>query len=325
MKNKTIVIRKHIHSCFSSFSSNDAWVRIVTKSKDVDFKIEVDSQIVSKKIPGLTGETIKEVYEGDEYVGIYLDADQTFYNRCLSERNYINAEYHKSPEFKELIQSYIKKGFSDDRDEIPVEEKYRAKKRKEENARAKKSGIVLWMDFDKRKTKDYQGGFSDEVFNSKELYDYVKSGGVFGWIGDSGARTAHHDRIIEAGLRLRGISPSQMYNWISSSSGRHFADSLCGYSKKEQDSKIEKSLNYMYNLCLIYGTPSHGGMLSDTNRISGIYKKLGLLLPEDGKYNSKDHINKLLEANKSLSEKENKTPEEEHILEVIKEVFANKL
>jgi hypothetical protein len=183
------------------------------------------------------------------------------------------------------------------------------------------------MDYEEYKNNPalYQGGFSNEVFNSKELYNYVKSGHAFGWIGHSGARTAAHDKQIEKGLRKRGISPSKMYNWISSGDGRHFGDSLEGYTKEEQKAKIEARLNEMYNLCIIYSTPSHGGMLTDSNRVREEFKKLNVLLPYNKKYNRKEHIKNLLSAKEKFSKRTDLNEDERYINDMISEIFANQV
>ena len=122
--------------------------------------------------------------------------------------------------------------------------------------------------------------FSDSVFNCKELKEYVSSGCPFGWIGHS-VRKAELDKEIEEGLRLRGLSSSKMYNWISSSDGRHFGDSLDGLSSQEQIKEIHKNLNRMFNMCLIYGDENHTGLLSSSNKIREEMKQKGWLLNEN--------------------------------------------
>jgi hypothetical protein len=333
---KAVVISKHIHCGFATFQTGDAFVNIITNSKELDFKPEIGQVIESKKFPGLNGEIIDGVSGDKQYIGIGLESDKYFYDKMLyASRSGLKSlgsmdTYAKTPEFKERVQSYIDKGFIDkgftkDRD-IPEQKAYWEREKLIEQKSQKKKGVVLWMDYEEYKANPalYQGGFSDEVFNSKELYNYVK-GGAFGWIGHSGARTAAHDKQIEKGLRKRGISPSKMYNWISSGDGRHFGDSLEGYTKEKQKAKIEARLNEMYNLCIIYSTPSHGGILTDSNRVREEFKKLDVLLPCNKKYNHKEHINNLLSAKEKFSKRTDLNEDERYISDMISEIFANKV
>jgi hypothetical protein len=328
---KAVVISKHIHCGFASFQTGDEFLVIVTDSKELDFKPVIGQTIQSKKFPALNGEKVSELCGDKKYVGIYLEADKHFYEKTLDERRRTGKglglidNYAKTPEFKERVQSYLDKGFKKDRD-IPEQKAYWEREKLIEQKSQKKKGVVLWMDYEEYKANPdlYQGGFSDEVFRSKELYNYVK-GGAFGWIGHSGARTAAHDKQIEKGLRKRGISPSRMHNWISSGDGRHFGDSLEGYTKKEQAKKIEARLNEMYNLCIIYSTPSHGGMLTDSNRVREELEKYGILLPYNQKYNHRKHLKALLKAKEICSQKKNPNDDDKYISDIINEIFTNKV
>ena len=94
----------------------------------------------------------------------------------------------------------------------------------------------------KREYQSYLVFYNNEYMrfdSTKELKEYVSSNCVFGWIGHS-VRKVELDKIIEDGLRLRGLSSSKMYNWISSSDGRHFGDSLSGLTLQEQIKEINK-------------------------------------------------------------------------------------
>jgi len=325
---KPIVITKHIHSCFASSSSMDEFLVIVTDTKEIDFKIELNSIIVSKKFPGLNGETIAEIYGDSKYVGFYLEADKTFYNKGLHSNKIFgrDAEFQSTSEFISLVKSYYDKGFKKDRN-IPAQKAFWEREKIKSQKEAKKQKLVLWMDLDilTANPKLYQGGFSDEVFNSPKLKEYVSKGYAHGWIGHSSGRTAVNDKQIEAGLRKRGIPSHRMFNWISSSDGRHFGDSLEGSTKKEQKISIENYLNGIYNCCILYGASFHEGTMSSTHKLEILFGGFGILLPIGGKYNSKEHLKKLIVAKQKLSGKETLTKEEEYIEEIINEVFANKL
>lgn len=280
---KIIMICKHIHSCFAGSSGNDAWLKLFVNEKDLDFKPEVGKTILSKKYPMLTGEEITEVEGDSKFMAVYVEADKTFYNLGLSAgRGIFGSGYHDTLGFKELVESYTKKGWTAEAcgERNPEQEAYWERGRVKEEKRAKKAGLVLWKRYDDLKPADYQGGFSDGVFNSLAMKQYVESGCVFGWIGHR-VRHPKLDKVIEEGLRKRGLSDAAMYNWISSGDGRHFGDALEGYTLKEQIEKIEGYLNSMFNKCLIYGSSRHEGTAKSTYEIRADFEKEGILLPED--------------------------------------------
>lgn len=283
---QTVMFSKHIHSTSASCSSNDEWLKFFTTKEELDFCPIKGRRITSKKFPFLNGETIEEVTGDKLFKGIYFTSDKTFYNKGLhSGRGFLSDGYHNTDGFKALIQSYISKGWLiEDSGRNEAQKAYDKREEKRGEKKSKKAGLVLWMSYDNKKKAPltvYQGGFSDEVFNSPLLQEYISHGGVFGWIGDSGARRPEHDRIIEEGLRERGLSVNAMYNWISSSDGRHFADALCGMPLDEQIEEIKKNLNRIFNLCLIYGSSQHEGSLKSTIEIRNDYQNQGILLPED--------------------------------------------
>lgn len=252
---KTIMLSKHIHSCLASFSSNDVWLKMFLIEEDLDFMPTENEVITSAKYRFLNGEIISKIAGDSKFMAIYLESDKTFYNRGS-----FRDEWHKTDEFKALVGDYIIKGWGNEYNE--ARKAYQLREEKRDEIKSKKSGLVLWYSYYNLKKQPltvYQGGFSDELFNTKSIQAYISDHCVHGWIGHSGARRKEHDVLIEKGLRERGLKPEQMFNWISSGDGRHFADSLEGYSLKEQLAKIQKYLNNMYNLCLIYGDKEHKG------------------------------------------------------------------
>jgi len=321
---KFLMVSKQIHSSCSTYSSNDVFLDKSLKKNKIDFPLEEDTVINSKNYPFLNGERIKSIEGDKKFSCIYLEADKTFYYRN------IRSESSKTDEFKNLAQKYVDAGWETNRD-YPELNSYRERCKIVEQKRLKKEKVVLWMGFENYQghPEFFQGGFSDAVFNSPQLKEYVSRGVAYGWIGNSSVRTAAHDKQIERGLRKRGISDHKMYNWISSSSGRHFADSLEGYSKQEQKEKIEKNLSYMYNNCIIYGSKSHGGTLSSSNDISGKYDELGVLIDTKEKYNKKKHLKSLMNAKEKVSKEIKKAKTEEdkafyiEISNTITELFTN--
>lgn len=283
---QTILISKHIHSTFASFSSNDTFLKVFTTSDKIDFNTEIGEVITSNNYPFINGEIIKEISGDDKFKAIYVEEDKTFYNKGLnSRRGFMNDGYHKTDDFKALIKSYCDKGWSIEKGQNAAQKAFWKRETKKQEVIDKKEGLVLWMSYDNRKKQPltiYQGGFSDEVFNTKELQDYISGHSAYGWIGDSGTRKAAHDKVIEQGLRERGLSPQAMYNWISSSDGRHFADGLSWFKTlDEQIEEIKKNLNRIFNLCIIYSSTQHGGTMKSTCEIREDYETQGILLKED--------------------------------------------
>jgi hypothetical protein len=281
---KPILFAKHIHSTFSSWSSNDEWAAIfIADRSELDFKLEPNSSIVSKKFPALNEIYIERI-EGDAQFNIvYIPSEKRFYERALNEHKHF-FNWHKTEEWAKMLDEYRNAGWIvgdlDQYQELTDFNEREEEKRIEQHFN---SGVVLNLqhaEYDGH-PELYQGGFSDGVFNGKRLKDYVRDGGcVHGWIGHRLGRKAWHDTLIEEGLRARGISDEGMYSWISSSNGRHFADSLEGYSDDEQRKKIEESLNSMFNCCILFNFPQHAGTLESTNQIRSEVETWGVLIED---------------------------------------------
>lgn len=327
-----VLFSKHIHSSGASFSSNDAWVRFLTEDSKLDFSPEEGENINSSEFPFLNGK-VSEINADDEFMIVYLEADKTFQNRFFRDpsKRIFGDGYENTQEFKDLVQNYVDAGWDDDLKNIPERDAFWKRQEQRDALKAKEAGIVLWMPYDDYTFESFQGGFSPEVINVKPLKDYIGDGkGVFGWIGNSCTRRAEHDKVIEAGLKKRGLSPKQMYNWISSSDGRHFAESLSSFNfLEEQLEEIEKNLNRIYNLCLIYGCPEHGGTYDSTEEIRERYENLGLLLPEEkAEYSAGGHFKFLasfLVADKKMRGEELSEQEEELIEEMRDNLQQQKL
>ena len=328
----TIIFSKHIHSTFAGASSNDKWGDLVIKSKELDFplkEIKEGDYILSKKFPMLNGETVSQV-SGDRYVKIiYFESDKTFYYKKLhSGRGLLGDGYEKTKEFADLIESYKNKGwnFKERGERMPEQDAYWERVRVKNENKMKKDGLVLWKRIESMVPSDYQGGFSDSVFNSEKLKEYVGYGYPCGWIGHT-VRHPEHDKLIEEGLRERGLSDSAMYNWISSTDGRHFGNSLEGFTLPEQLEKIKKYLNSMFNLCLVFGSSRHEGNLKSTETIREDYQAQGILLPEDNSDYDRNKVFMML-SNIFLSDKVLKgiATEEEIMVnkEIIKKIKGEK-
>ena len=319
---------KQIHSSVSTFSTRDVCLKQKLKKSKIDFSLEINGEkIVSKNYPFLSGEVIQSIEGDKKFSCIYLKAEKKFYKIGLG--GFLD-DHSKTDEFKGLVQKFIDSGWEKGKRYLE-EDAYSKRCQITEQKRLKREKVVLWMGYDEYHIHPelYQGGFSDSVFNSLELSQYIKSGCVFGWIGNSSVRTSAHDKQIERGLRKRGISDDKMFNWISSTSGRHFADSLEGYTKQEQKEKIEKNLDSMYNDCVIYGSKSHQGTLNSTKDIGAKYDELGIFLDSKEKYNKNKHIKALINAKEKVTLEIEKAESEDdksfytEISNVISEIFAN--
>lgn len=313
---KTTVFRKHVHSSNASFSSGDSLLYFETKEK-LDFNPENLLSITSKKFPTINGQGIKEVNKDKGFVVVYLCADEKFQYGRLGD------SHEDDPAFKALVQSYLDKGFSNTQPQSLKD--FFSREKVKYNEKQRKAGIVLWMDFETfyHNPEYYQGGFSDELFKNEKLQAYIK-GGAHGWIGHSEGRKAWHDTLIEAGLKERGLSPEIMRSWITSGSGRHFADSLEGFTKKEQTEKIKRNLNDMFNSCLIYNAPEHKGKYTDTVSINKKFQDLDLLLPfNTKKFNKKQYAKNLCKLIGTIYSKEQLDIMDNYIMELVKDIYAN--
>lgn len=289
---KTILISKQIHCGFASYQTGDVFVNVITTDKKLDFKPVLKATIVSKNFPMLNGEVITEITGDKQFQGIYVKADETFYQKQLGERKgLLGGGYAKTPEFEKHVELYKNLGWNL-KENCKAQKAFWKREEKKYRAKSKAEGLVLWMGYEKYKghPEYFQGGFSDEVFNSPSLKNYVGNGsGVYGWIGHS-ARKPELDKVIEDGLRERGLSDEAMHNWLTSGDGRHFADSIEGMKTSEQIERIKKYLNSMFNLCLIYGSTNHKGTMESSEEIRADFEKQGILLPEDKSYDQNGYM-----------------------------------
>lgn len=278
MKNRIVIISKQIHGSFAAMSSDDKTVYFKTTEKKIGVKLQ-KGKVINEKVlnnfPFLKDEEIVEVSEDKILLNIYLKSDKTIYNILKTKRGFLSSSEKDKETLKQLVESYLDKGFQTTK--FPKERTlFFQRESLRGSLKRKEEGYVLWKKHGLLTSKDYQGGFSDEIFNTKEMQDYVK-GSAFGWIGHL-VRKPEHDALIEKGLRKRGLTEKQMFNWISSKNGRHFGDSLEEYNKLEDQLKIiEKLLNSIYNLAIIYEDKRY---TKSTREVRALLEKEGKLLPE---------------------------------------------
>jgi len=71
-----------------------------------------------------------------------------------------------------------------------------------------------------------QGGFSDEVWNQKDLQEYLDGGLVFGYFSGNYFRRDTFDALVEKTLRKQGWSALEIAIWLTSTEARHFQDQV---------------------------------------------------------------------------------------------------
>lgn len=211
---------KQVHSSFTSASSNDEWVtRPITRQ---EFLAHEGEKAISRK---------------HGFAVAYAEPDKKFYD----VRSF-GARFTKESFRLYVWETYLANGWS--LNDSFLKAAQRAQWKDEEIARRKqreKQGYVIPEWSRDIPPEEYQGGFSDEVFRSPGLFDYVKSGGCHGFIGHS-VRKPKLDAYFEAQfLKLEPDVPL-LAMWLTSTGGRHFCDSLEGVPFREQQQYIRKDL-----------------------------------------------------------------------------------
>lgn len=125
------------------------------------------------------------------------------------------------------------------------------------------SRIVYWKG---RQQITKQGGISSEVWNTKFLQDYLKSGIVAGYVGAS-SRTLASDRVLEKRLRKLGMGPNAIGIWMTSGTGRHLMDD------KPTAKRIFDYTKTAPRDVAIWDDPRHEGTLGSSMRLSNEYSE----------------------------------------------------
>ena len=255
---KRLFLVKQIRSGFFTASSNDEWIY-----KEIGNKKEINTKKVEEVV-------------GDRFIKIfYLGPDMTFYEKALREKVSFSIfrKYHNTIEFKDLVKTYIDDGWTIERPQAVKEYDERANDRYW--AKRKRDGYVLY----KRElsSEDYKGGFTDKVFGNKDLQEYLKVGGAFGYIGHQ-VRKPILDKYIEKkflSLKPRGDVNlvELLVNWLTSTDGRHFGDSLNRLPFKSQKIKVNEHLKEMFNLGYIYSKEEHNGTYKSVVELKKKYAK----------------------------------------------------
>jgi len=251
-------LRKQIHSGFSSASSSDVYL--------------------IKELCSPIPENSLEKLENEKYglTILYDDSDETFYKKALNQRSLKN-DFSRTPEFENLIQKYESQGWERENKNSWVRQTLRniyEENLEEEKRKREKEGYVIPMWASNMEPGSYKGGFSEEVFRNSHLQDYLSKGGCFGWIGHL-VRKPQLDAYLENKF-MRLESEEDKINlfsvWLTSTDGRHFADSLSDEDFKRQKEIIDKRINEIYNLAFIYSREEHEGTLKSTLQLKKRYE-----------------------------------------------------
>jgi hypothetical protein len=209
--------KKQIHSLLSSFSSNDVYV---TRKIDRDaFLLHSGEKTVSRKYG---------------FSVAYAEPDKRFYSSMRGVSSSVMDTY--------VAEAYLANGWVvDDPFLTPALRSHWADEEAARVARRKRQGYVIPAWSRDIPPKDYQGGFSDDVFFHSELFNYLESGGCHGFIGHS-VRKRKLDAYLESQfLRCLDSDKGLFAMWLTSTGGRHFGDSLEGRTFAEQKAYIRKN------------------------------------------------------------------------------------
>ena len=203
----TYTLRLQLHSSLSSYSSGDIFMY-----KDI-----------TKKVADTLNQDEGNITVFENITIIYTE-DKTYSN---SFRNSASKE-----QMDALAQKYIGMGYS----KTPTKRYSIASDGEREVIRlayieeSKKIGRLLIdsSKYDEMKPEDYQGGFSDEVFNIQNIQEYVSCKSVWGYLGAM-------ERLIPIDIKIeemarKSLSPEDVIKvlgtWLTSTSGRHFNDNV---------------------------------------------------------------------------------------------------
>ena len=131
-----------------------------------------------------------------------------------------------------------------------------------------KNQVVIKPSFCVSKQIIKRGGFSDEVWNSYELQNYLKRGlYVFGYIG-SCSRTNKRDKILEEALKNEGLGHSGIAVWLTSTDGRHLMDDTYKEtSNKDFKKRVSEYVKDAFIRVTIWSHPDHRQTLGSAQEI----------------------------------------------------------
>lgn len=267
-----IIIVKYVIATISDRSSSDAVLYKAIQEEMTDFPLRKGVVIMSTYYPYLTGLEIVNIQSDDRITIIHTLPDKTFQRMAKSPLD----DFSHTLDFKLKVSRYTNNfGFS--LDEPSEVRGYFTRLSLHEEQDRKKNGFVLYKPADKRTAEDYQGGFSDKMFNS--IKSRLKDGFVHGWIG-SHTRTFEGDKAIENGLKKAGLGIDRIAKWLVSTDAKIFGSFVEGSVPKIQVKLIKEHINRLFNMVLVYGAADHNGSMEDTIRIRKEFEEMKILKPE---------------------------------------------
>jgi hypothetical protein len=232
MKNKIVVITKHLHSSCSTMCSTDEWVYIRTNSSKVDFDLHEGVVISSKWMPLLNGEIVKRFSENVEIIHVEVESDRKFYNNSSYRPAFSTAT---EKEMKELLKTYLDRGWVANE---PIESTLCYNNdRAAELMHRRQTGFVIYdigKDPKKMKAEDYAGGLSKQLLMEPYLKRYLSERIPFGYVGGYN-RKFIHDHEVEYILRKQGLDSAEIAVLLCSKPGRQMMDSLDGSNEADID------------------------------------------------------------------------------------------
>jgi hypothetical protein len=222
-------LKKHIHSNFASWSSSD--VSVVKEVNEKQFRVS-----------SLVGDRELCVSPEFGFSIVYLESDEYFVNKARREQHSFRYQAPKG-EFKAYVDAFcLENAYTREHEWLDAQlSEYWDDSRRRETERRRAEGYVIPEWSKDIPPADYRGGFSDEVFNQPYLQTYLKGGGCHGYIGHS-ARKPDVDKYFEERFLEKSGNPSLLAMWLTSTGGRHYADSLEDRSFDDQRGYIDKTV-----------------------------------------------------------------------------------
>ena len=270
-KNYTIV---YVRSSQNSFSSDDQTVHI---AKDIRKKLVYEYNAWCKEYSE----------ENKEFNGKFYN----FYCVTIAPRSTFRDENNFKKEKKLNIKNELITQFQCIEGEPQIYKDYRKEesikyKTNYEKERKEKEYVLHKYDYKDQTSKDYVGGFDLDVIFEETLISYIEKGLVFGYIGHS-CRKIWVDRLL-ADIMLPVMKKQDFANWLTSTGGRHFGDSIEHLvetnDKKAVETKIKQQLPYIHDQAVVYSHPDHKGSLSSTVELWDKLHALGLMLCEQNPF-----------------------------------------
>ena len=116
-----------------------------------------------------------------------------------------------------------------------------------------------------------QGGISNKVWEEPLLQKYVRGINVFGYVGAHN-RTIKSDKILMR--ELKNINSDIIADWMTSGTGRHFADGLyLGISENEIRIRVREYTKGIVQDVAIWRHPEFKGTLASKTEIKQKYFK----------------------------------------------------